>query len=438
MRLLERYATACDLEIGQQFLLDSFFPLTVERYITLHPSSGMEAKNYPYFQELLALMLPAFNEHKIAVVQVGGKDDPPISGCIHLQGKTTIHQVNYLIARALLHVGNDSWMAHRAAALGVPLITLFGSTTVANHSALTHEPAKTVFLESHRVGKHPTFMTKEQPQTISFIPPEDVANSVIQLIGKTHLPGVNPFTLQTRMVGLLYNQVVFEVVPNSFPTPDFVPGAALSIRMDYEFNEEKLAGCLSTGRMINVVTDKPINLDIIARHRKQILSYIHEIKEDCPTSYVSGVSSLIKNHQFYTKLVDDKAVSDLRATFFDYCIIVKVNDLTKKDYLEAATTYLNAGKDDKRKLDIADEVDYSGSLFKGMQTLNTIPPRGGTLRFKSNKYILSNSKVYLSLAHLKAGKSVDSLADNIADVIDTPEYWKDINHHLIFWQPHSS
>ena len=48
--------------------------------------------------------------------------------CLNLAGKTTLRELMALIGRCNFFVSNDSGPMHVAAALGVPLVAIFGST----------------------------------------------------------------------------------------------------------------------------------------------------------------------------------------------------------------------------------------------------------------------------------------------------------------------
>lgn len=410
MRLLEKYALESGLKVGSQFLLDKFYPVPVERYITLHGASGQAAKNYPYYQEVVVMLKAILDTHGIAIVQLGADKEPPVQGCVHLMGKTSLHQSNYVVSRSLLHLGNDSWLAHRAGYLGIPLITLFGSTRASNHGALRFNPEKTAFVEAHRWDKLPSFASQEQPQSISTIPPEKVVNLVCQFLG---LP--NRITHETRMFGLLYAHALFDVVPNSFPAPGFLPETPVTVRMDYLFREDVLANLLMTGRKVNIMTKKPLDMNLLAQFKDSILSYTHEIDESCPPQYLGMIGGIVRHSSFFTKERDDAKVAALRFKFFDICNIMKVNDVSRDDYLNASLNYLNRENDGKPAL----EAELAA----------------GTVRFKANKYILSEGKIYLSPAHLKLNKPTDSFANNAATVIDDPDFWRDLNHDYIFNQP---
>ena len=235
MKLNELYSLACGLKIGRQWLLESFYPLPISKYITLHPSSGMMAKNYPYYDDVVKLLSHILNSQGIQIIQLGESQDPAIEGCVYLQGKTDYHQSAYILKNSLLHLGNDSWLAHRVGEIKIPLVELFGPTSVKVHSPFRFDSDKTSFLESHRWGKQASFASQEGPATISVIPPERVANEVLKLLGIQHV-----FSFQTRFQGTLSKVLSLDLVPDTVPSPSFLPEVPLNVKMYLIHNEEVL------------------------------------------------------------------------------------------------------------------------------------------------------------------------------------------------------
>ena len=83
------------------------------------------AKRWPYFADL-ARRLP------IPAVLLGSRNDEPAAAGVQgtsLVGKTTLDEAIDLIAGAQYVVTNDSGLMHVAAALGRPLVALFGSSS---------------------------------------------------------------------------------------------------------------------------------------------------------------------------------------------------------------------------------------------------------------------------------------------------------------------
>jgi heptosyltransferase-2 len=100
------------------------------RYAVLCPGAEYgPAKRWPYFGEL-ARRLAA--ESKLQVALLGSAADREACAGIEatdLAGSTTLDEAIELIAAAAFVVSNDSGLMHVAAALGVPQVALFGSSS---------------------------------------------------------------------------------------------------------------------------------------------------------------------------------------------------------------------------------------------------------------------------------------------------------------------
>ena len=96
------------------------------RYVVLCPGAEYgAAKRWPYFAELAARL-------DAPVVLLGSPNDAQAArgiGGVNLVGKTTLDEAIDLIAGAERVVSNDSGLMHIAAALGRPLVALFGSSS---------------------------------------------------------------------------------------------------------------------------------------------------------------------------------------------------------------------------------------------------------------------------------------------------------------------
>jgi len=418
-KLVSQYAKATGLTVSKPNIKEQFYPIAFDRYVTLQTGAGQDPKKYSYYQEVIALVKPILDANHIIILHLGGKDDPQVNGVHDLRGKTTFLQANYLIKRAVAHMGNDSWLMHCAGWHFKPLIGLFGSTHPDQHGPYWCDPANTVLLQSHRWGGKPTYSAGENPKSIDTIPPEQVANALLRLLGIK-----DQFAYQTRFIGLLYTATVIDLIPDSFPNAEFLPGAPLNVRMDYLHNEQVLADLLATGRRVNIFTKAPMDINLLNNHRGQVLSYNHELdagtdEAKLPTlQYVDLIRAVCPHYAFFTREQDAAKVSALRFRYFDHVTVEQVKDLTKEEYLGAAMAYLN-WKGEEKRLDLGREVAQTG----------------GVLRFKTNKFILAGGSAYLSYAHLAAKQPTQSLQANEGEVIDTPDLWRDINHMMVTWTP---
>ncbi len=399
MKLLELYSLASGLKINDQFLVESFYPVDAERYITFQASSGMVAKNYPFYNEVITLLREFLSKSGIKTVQLGSKEDAPLLDAIHLQGKTNIHQSNYVLKRSLLHIGNDSWLAHRAGALNVPLVSVYGSTTEANHAPFDYDRDKSIFIESHRFGRKATFSSQESPSTIALIPPEQIAHAALSLLGADSKP-----YRRSLYFGDLYNHAYVELVPNTVVNPQTQIPNALILRMDYEFNEQIMAQNLQL-RKCTILTDREIDLGILAQFKGNITSLRLEIDKISP-KWISQVKRLGVPIGCFAAEKDEVKLRQMRLDYFSACFFDLFTVSTVEDFKKASAIYLN------KELDI--------------------DPKAGSLKFKTNKFLLSDNKIYLSKAHWKAGKHTENTAANSGDVIDSLDFYQDQAHYYIY------
>jgi heptosyltransferase III len=93
-----------------------------EDYAVIHPFSGGPRKNWPLenFRKLAAGL-----ERSMPVRWCSGPDDPPLDGAVRFDD---LYDLACWLARARLYVGNDSGITHLAAAVGTPVLALFGPT----------------------------------------------------------------------------------------------------------------------------------------------------------------------------------------------------------------------------------------------------------------------------------------------------------------------
>jgi predicted lipopolysaccharide heptosyltransferase III len=97
----------------------------------------------------------------------------------------SLPEITALLARARLFVGNDSGIAHMAAAVGTPSVVIFGSSNVAHWKpwAGTGAAAEIVFEEMECQPCHGYFCEKfEQPECIKRVPIERVMAAVERML----------------------------------------------------------------------------------------------------------------------------------------------------------------------------------------------------------------------------------------------------------------
>ena len=103
----------------------------LDHYAVFLPGANWVTKRWPP-EKFAALVRPLREQFGLESVVAGGRADAALAaripGARDLTGKTNLRQLVALLERAALVVGNDTGPAHIAAALGRPLVTMFGPT----------------------------------------------------------------------------------------------------------------------------------------------------------------------------------------------------------------------------------------------------------------------------------------------------------------------
>jgi ADP-heptose:LPS heptosyltransferase/glycosyltransferase involved in cell wall biosynthesis len=162
--LAEEFANHCHTELGDYFIkLEGFGKdgdeppegLTVgESYVTFHPGSGQgkwESRRYDDWQEVIDNLKAKYPSMKI--VQMGMAGDPVYRGVdVNLCGKANYQQQAAIIKGSDLHLSIDTFTMHLAAALGVPLVSIFGCSYASSTGpwVKNQKNAKYILIESKR------------------------------------------------------------------------------------------------------------------------------------------------------------------------------------------------------------------------------------------------------------------------------------------------
>ena len=94
--------------------------VTRQRFAVIHPFSGSPRKNWP-LENFRALARGL--ERTMPVRWCAGREDPPLERAVLIDD---LYQLACWLARASLYIGNDSGITHLAAAVGTPVLALFG------------------------------------------------------------------------------------------------------------------------------------------------------------------------------------------------------------------------------------------------------------------------------------------------------------------------
>jgi ADP-heptose:LPS heptosyltransferase len=93
-----------------------------EPFAVIHPFSGSPRKNWP-LEKFRAVARGL--ERTMPVYWCAGREDPPLERAVRIDD---LYELACWLARASLYIGNDCGITHLAAAVGTPVLALFGPT----------------------------------------------------------------------------------------------------------------------------------------------------------------------------------------------------------------------------------------------------------------------------------------------------------------------
>jgi hypothetical protein len=391
MHLIQKYALSTGSKIGKPYIVKKYFPVDAEKYITVQNSSGMPGKCYDFFEDVLQFLKPLLDKNNYKIVQIGGEKDKKIPNAIDLTGKSNINQTAYIISKASLHLGNDSFAVHMASGFDVPTVGLYGITSP--ELAGPYWNNKKINLYSNKFK--PSFNPNESPKTVNNIKIEEVVNACEEL-----LFGEKTIDINSKYIGNRYVDQIVECVPNQAINPEFLKGSVLNLRFDYldEITELSTTAYNLSQRKCAIVTDKSINVELLEKVKQNIEIVIYNVTNGVDIEFVKKLEKFGINY-----------VCTVDKSFSDETVI------------------------EKRKFELMD--------FCGINTFSSIPENipdeiADDVFYKSNRMILSNGKIYNSRSAQLSDIAIDNQHSAIkySSIKNKKEFLKDIEYCFLYTQ----
>jgi len=383
MHLLETYSLSTASKIDKPFIYSSYFPLPFEKYITFQAQSKFNSKNYDYWQIVINILYPVLEKANIKIVQVGQAHEFGYQYVMDIRGRTNISQLSYVIQKSNLHFGPDSLGIHMASHFDTPCVGLYSCSPSTISGPYFGSKEKQVLFDAYKNVKNakPSYAAEENPKSINTIKPEEIADSIFKLL---KIDYKTPFT--TEYIGEKYsNQILRELVPNfnfNLGNPD-VP---IEVRMDLHFDEQILEKQLAINKCI-VVTNKPVNIEILKRFKPHVLAVIYHIEKDDTPAFVESIKSSGMPFGLVSYLTKEE-IETKKLTYYNYGVI---------HFMQPTAPELA----DKLRKNFSD-------LF-----------------FQSNKVIGSNGRFYMSNAG-RVSESELKTDFNYHKAVDCPEFWREL------------
>jgi hypothetical protein len=412
MHLIEKYSLNCGInpqKIGKGEIYHSYYPLSCEKYIVIHASSGMKSKNYSYYQEIVDLIHQPLASSGYKIIQIGASSDQALNNCINLQGKTNIHQTAYILKNSSLLIANDSFSTHMCSSFGVPSISLY-SVIQPEVAGPYWNNGKQVSIMAPLENKKPCYCSEDPDRAIDKIKPEEIIEKIPTLLDDVNFKNIK---LETVYIGKNYPSLILEFVPNFNFFIDKSINSLLSIRFDYlnepvtEFNIK----CALTNlrkRKCAVITSEELDLSYFLdkRVKENLLSLVINIskKQQDEVESLARFAENIKKQGIPVQVTiqkdkfSDEEINDIKFQYFDICPVSVL-------------------KNRKPKKEIKSEVQ------KRINSLTF---------YKSSRIIYSNGANFISKSAYLKNKPSDSFQQRMFLIGDLADFSDDIDNIFIF------
>ena len=406
MHVLESYALQNDLKIDRPFIHEKFFPLAVDKFITVDTSNlKTPALTYKHWQLVVDLIYVKLEEQGIKIIQLGDKDDTPIRHCYMAIGQCNFNQKCYVINKSLVHICPNNESMHIASAFNKKCVALFPNNCFPSQFAPYWSEKERVKIVSPETKQKPSFNPSETPKSINDIKPEKIAGKILNLAGIfTFVP-----SFETLRIGDSFYNKRMESTLAHLLDPQKLSVSSLIVRMDLNFNEKALKAQLEASPC-SVITNQPFNTEILDHYSKKIVELVYYIEDDdvAGVNFIEKVAEKSINCLLRSRAVGDE-LSDHKLAFFDQGLVHQVPRKTREDFKE----------------------------LKGKKKIY----------YKSNHFIVHNNSFYISSASLLADEFINMSTEDPAKrqnsgfpsmdhepqpIIDDPLFWEEEEHFHFF------
>jgi hypothetical protein len=335
---------------------------------------------------------PVLDKEGIDILQIGTDKEKPVQKCKNLLGKTEFNQLAYIIKRAMLHVGVDSFPVHLASGLNTKIVSLYSNMHPSHSKPYWSNDEDVVLIESDKEGDKPTYGANETPKTINTVKPEEVAAAVCKLLDIDF-----SYNYETIVTGQYFHIGIVEAVPEEIIKIGNMGGQSIYLRLDIKepnikIENKTLEAQLSVEGKYTIITRRTIPSSILKAHRKKIDTVVYIVDENSSINFYNDIISCGIKCNIATEETGDK-LDNIKFKFLDYPKLTAVEKKTQDDVKQL--------KDESIR-----------DLF-----------------YQSNKFLIHKGKFYPSQAAFEAGSSCGKMDASVLHRIpDKPIFFKDLDH----------
>jgi len=376
MHVLEAFATSSGLKISKPYIYDKYYPLNFEKYIIIETNDAKyQSRNYDYWQEVINLILPKLKENNINILQFCGQNDPRLINTYTVVG-CTINQKAYLIKNSMVYIGSNSLGLQLASNYNKKIIGLYGNIYPSQNKPYWSKQEDLTLIQAFDEKSKPSYAPQENPKVINNIKPNVLARAILNNLNINY-----DIKVKFSSIGFGYMNKTIELVPNMLVNPSSFGASSIIVRMDIEFNENVLQSQLSQSKCL-ILTNKTISENLIKNYKSNITQIVYKIEKENDPSFVSFLKSENISFVLISDLSEEE-INNIKINYMDLGLILKLNHKNKNDY------------------------DHKNIKY-----------------YKSNHFILSNNKLYMSEAAVEKDLPIKDFNQNIQEIIDTDKFWK--------------
>jgi|TARA_R110000824_G_scaffold21406_1_gene79771 hypothetical protein len=400
MHVLESYALQNDLKIDKAVVYEKYFPLAVDKFITIDTSTlGTSSLAYDHWQLVVDLIHSQLEEEGIKIIQLGDKNCTPLHQCYITLGQCNFNQRAYIVGKSLIHICPNNESSHVASHYNKKSIVLFSNNCYLSQFSpyWTDRPTLDQFKRGESraellqppIHKRPSFNPNENPKSINSIKPEVVAEKILkQLDIHTFVP-----EFETVKIGSSFHRPRTESTLTHLLDAKKFGVSSLIIRMDLNFNEEVLRKQLESCEC-SIITNRPLSDETLNKYHKKIVELVYYIEDDNDPSFIRKVKEKSMTYLLRSNK-DEEQTNDFKLDYMDYGLVNQMPTRSQGDFEE----------------------------LKGLENLY----------YKSTHFIIHNNKFYPSTAaYLRNTQGSPSMQHDPYPVIDDPLFWGEEEHFHFF------
>jgi len=384
MNLTEKMALDCGVKISQPYLDRYFLPIRNDNYIIIDTRCKNATGEYDYFNDVLELVKPYLKEADIDIFQIATDKNVKLA-CDKCFITINKKQENYLISKARLLISNENYSLHIASVFNIKSIGLYSLFNPNNTRPVWNKNSQ-IILESHRDGNLPSYgRLNESPKTINFISPYVIAKNILDSLGIAN--DLERFELVH--LGKSFNQKIVEIVPDFISDANFMKDRSINLRLDYVKNlNSSVFDYWVSNRKVNIITNKDININMVAPYRNNILLMTVMLSENISEKFLKHCKTIGLKLKIFC---DDKdKLEEYRFKFLNW--------------------------------DIHQDFENEG-------TLNKLTNLSENSKFISSKILISKGKQFSCKANYFANKHLDNREES---VILSKEFEQEIEFFKIY------